>query len=115
MAKTVYEAEYHAVASLMLATRCVQLVLEDMFIPMTKIPCFSDNLPMVSMVNEGRIAATKPVRHVRLNFGFILDLLHKGRVLLLHVKGSSNPADMFTKPLAANLRARFLPMIGMHF
>ena len=114
-ARTVYEAEYHALASAMQATRSIQLVLEDMHQSVSKIPWYSDNLPMVKMVNQGRIQSTKPVRHVRLNFGFIFDLLQRGCVLLSHVRGTQNPADMFTKSLTAPLRDRFCQLVGMSF
>ena len=113
VAVSVFEAEYHALASTFQASRSLQLILNQFLLPTAAISCACDNKHVVDLTVQGRIHTRRSMRHVRMHFGYLWDILCRGFITLFHIKSTVNPADMFTKPLAASVRSRHCSLLGI--
>ena len=65
-------------------------------------------------MHAGKIFGAKGVRHVKTAFGYLWHHLQSGLLSLFHVRGTENPADLFTKNLSGEKVSYYRSMIGMH-
>ena len=76
-------------------------------------------LPTLWCDNQSTIAMTKdPIfsarsKHIEARYFFIRELVQAGKLQVLHVKGTENVADIFTKPLSAEDHHRLMAILGV--
>ena len=70
-----------------------------------------DSSSATSLVQK--MGINKRTKHIQLRFLWIQDLHQSGHLLLRRVSTENNPADAFTKPLAAAPLQRHLSAVGM--
>jgi hypothetical protein len=75
------------------------------------IPFRTDSISAI-FVGENRVNNTR-TRHIDFRYMRIRDEITDENVTLEHIAGIENPADLFTKPLARELFARFTAQLNM--
>jgi len=71
--------------------------------------------------NQGSIfMANNPItesqnKHINIRYHTICDFVTQGKVFLLYIESSKNPADMFTKNLGQPKFAKFREQLGLIF
>ena len=75
------------------------------------IVLFCDSSSATSLVQ--RMGINKRTKHIQLRFLWIQDLHKSGQLVLRRVSTENNPADAFTKPLAAAPLQRHLSAVGL--
>jgi hypothetical protein len=53
------------------------------------------------------------MKHVHRAYHWIRDQVERKQIVVSHVPGDENPADIFTKPLASPKFAKFRSMLGL--
>lgn len=113
VAKSTAEAEYIA------ASTCVQeLIWFRHFFEEIKRDFGSEPI-ILNVDNQAALQMTKnPVylsktKHIDIQVHHIRDEVKQNRVKLQHVDGTSNPADILTKPLAAPSHEKCVKLLGM--
>ena len=113
VARYSFEAEYFALSPAVAAAVGILHVLRDLGIVHGSVPVHCDNQHVVVKTVEGRIYGAKGLRHVRLHFGYVYDLLQRGVIAFTHVMGADNVADVFTKALQGSALHRKLTSLGV--
>ena len=62
-----------------------------------RIPSFTDSQVIIAQVDKGDLSSK--TKHLRLAFHAVLGRVNSNEIMLQHVPGTENPADLFTKPL----------------
>lgn len=113
VAKSTAEAEYLSVSSCAQEAIWFRHFLEEINRPLLDKPLdiFVDNQAALQMTqNPVYLSKTKhidiPVHHIR-------DEVTRGRIRLLHIGGTENPADLLTKPLPPNNHLHCIRLLGM--
>jgi hypothetical protein len=98
VAKSTAEAEYIALGSATAEAIYLQQLMTELGHPM-KLPTMigEDNQACLSIATTTQTSFR--TRHIRIEFHFIRDAIQRGDIAVEYVSSTSNPADMFTKPL----------------
>ena len=65
-----------------------------------QIDVYCDNARLVDSLKSGSIIGSRAVRHLKLKSRWLREQLLSNGVTFSHIKGTENPADLFTKNLA---------------
>jgi hypothetical protein len=78
------------------------------FIP---IPIFTDNQSAITYskdeINNNR------TKHIDIHYHYTREQIHVGNIKLIYIRGTENPADIFTKPLSPRKHLRILDKLGI--
>lgn len=75
------------------------------------IEIFTDNMSALKM-SQNPILHNR-TKHIDIPVHHIRDEVQKGRVVIKHLPGEENPADIFTKPLARDAHFKCMRGMGM--
>ena len=89
-------------------------VYRQLFFKMTdfvqaRVLAFTDSQVIIAQVDKGDLS-TK-TKHLRLAFQAVLERVTDNGIMLQHVPGTENPADLFTKPLPKSEFAKHVATI----
>ena len=111
VALSIMEAEYVSIASALKEILFILSFLNELKIKISKPKLFCDNQTAVEIsVNPKEHQRAK---HIDIKFHFIRNVIANGIVELCYVNYSENPADIFTKPLAASSFFKHSKSLGM--
>jgi len=74
-------------------------------------PILVDNASAIQVARHPEHQST--MKHVHRAYHWIRDHVERGDMMVTHVPGSENPADIFTKPLGRVKFAKFRAMLGL--
>ena len=80
----------------------------DMAAPST---VFMDNASAIQVAKHPEHQST--MKHVHRAYHWIRSCVEGGEIMVSHVPGAENPADIFTKPLGRLKFAKFRDMLGL--
>lgn len=113
VATSTAEAEYRAVSS----SACEAIWFRHFFQEINR--SFGDSPSIIHIDNQAALQMTQnPVylsktKHIDIPVHHIRDEVAKGRIALIHVKGTENPADILTKPLNPLAHEKCVKLLGM--
>ena len=84
----------------------------DMFAS-TEMELLCDNARLVDSLQKGNLANSKALRHFKTSFKFLTDQVKRDQVKLLHIAGTENPADLFTKVLTTTVIFKYKNIISL--
>jgi transposase InsO family protein len=103
-----FEAEYIALSEcireLMSLFNFLKMIIVDLPIPF--ISC--DNAAAVKVVENGGIS--KRSKHIDIRYHYFLEKVDKGLIIVQHISGNQNFADLFTKPVAKIIFQKFVSL-----
>ena len=112
VARSSSEAEYHSMVATTAEITWLTFLLRDIGIALSKPPqLFCDNISALHMsVNPMFHARSK---HIELDYHFVREKVAMGTLTTRHISSSSQPADVFTKPLAKDAFQKFRSKLGV--
>lgn len=87
------------------------LLSELQLTPVGPTPLYCDNSAAVTLAGDQ--AFHKKVKHVAVRYHYLRELVQRQQIVVQHVAGKSNVADIFTKPLGPGLFERCRYMLGL--
>ena len=75
-------------------------------------PLLVDNKSAIQVAKHPEHQST--MKHVHCAYHWVRDLVKQNEILISHVPGDENPADIFTKPLGRVKFTKFRAMLGLH-
>jgi hypothetical protein len=108
------EAEVKATDECVKNVQMLRHTLHDLQLldPSLPIPVFNDNRGVVDWSNS---FSTKGMRHVNIRENAVREARLLNKVSILHIPGSSNPADMFSKEFKSNSTFRTLRSLTLFY
>lgn len=76
------------------------------------IPLYEDNNAAISLIKSG-LVVTDATKHIEPKFHYVHELIESGLLQIVRVDTEENPADLFTKILAALKHWQHVHRIGM--
>jgi len=80
-------------------------------LPTGPVPLSLDNKSAEAFIK--RDLAHRRTRHIATNYHFTRNMCEIGKIKILHVPGTANPADVLTKPLPPSKHARALALANL--
>ena len=108
------EAEFLAAVSAAKSAKYLRYILKELgFEESGPTVLFEDNASAIKMINAGK--PTQRSRHIDIQHFAIQEWRQQQDILLVHIPGTSNPSDDYTKPLGWVLHHRHCRrMMGHH-
>jgi hypothetical protein len=91
----------------------VRNLFSELGIELAPILLFEDNQGSIFITSNP--VQEKRSKHINLHYYYIRDVVQDGKVELFFVKGTQNPADMFTKNLGCVKFLKFREQLGLEF
>ena len=103
------ESEYRAMSECAKEVLWLCQLLKYFDVPHRPFPIKGDNRGALDAVNTHSV--TPHTKHIELHVHFIREKVQSGELVFLHVPGTLNPADIFTKALGSSLFRKFRGML----
>ena len=94
-----YESEYMAMSAGVQHSYLIKWLKDDINQMSSVIHTFTDNEKLVQSLQSGSILGSRRVRHLLLNCAWLREKMGLKEINVSHIKGVTNYADIFTKPL----------------
>ena len=99
IAQSTFESEYVALNQGIKDSYFVKYMMDDVRRVESMIVVRTDSEKLVQSLHSGNIINSKKVRHLNLKAHWIMERMEVKQVVVGHVRGLENPADIFTKAL----------------
>jgi hypothetical protein len=110
VAMSTMEAEYMAASAAAKEAVWLGQLFADMGVQCSPVPLGCDNQGALSLTGDHVLSERS--KHIGIHYHFAREKQQQGVVSFFYVPTSSNPADMFTKPLPADKRSLCCQLIG---
>jgi len=107
------EAEYMALSDTSRQAVWIQSLLKELGIVIPTIPICGDNQGSI-FIGSNPVQERRS-KHIDIRYHYVRQLIEEKKVELFFVEGAENPADLFTKNLAAPKFLKFREQLGLEF
>jgi hypothetical protein len=101
-----FEAEYIALSECIREVISLFNFLKDVFIDLSTPVILCDNASAIKVAENGGIS--KRSKHIDTRYHFFLDKIDGGNIVISHIAGEENFADIFTKPVGKVVFQKFV-------
>jgi hypothetical protein len=107
------EAEYMALSDTCRQISWIQSLFGELGFTLTRIPICGDNQGSIFIGSNP--VQERRTKHIDIRYHYIRECIEGDKVTVVFIPGSDNPADMFTKNLAAIKFTKFRDSLGIKF
>ncbi|KAL0408876.1 UNVERIFIED_CONTAM: Retrovirus-related Pol polyprotein from transposon RE2 [Sesamum radiatum] len=112
VSRSTAEAEYRSMAATVCEIRWISYILTDLGVSLhLPIPLFCDNQAAIYIVENP--VFHERTKHIELDCHVVRDAFKAGFVTPSHIRGSLQPADLFTKALSLKVFGFLLSKLGL--
>jgi hypothetical protein len=106
------EAEFMAASEASREAAWLEKLNRDLGDPTAPPTLYSDNQSAITLIHDPKYHAR--AKHIDIRYAFIRnDMVAKDRLIVVHIPGSDQPADILTKQLPVEATRRHLKTLGM--
>jgi hypothetical protein len=91
----------------------LKTMLAELGMPLKAVPIYRDN--QGAIFNASNPVQEKCMKHIDIQYQYIRECVQDGKVKLYYVKGTNNPADLFTKNLGPIKFSKFRSQLSLEF
>jgi len=113
IAHSVTEAEYMSLSDCSRQVVWVRNLLQEIGYNLGPIPIAGDNQGSIFIASNP--VTEKRSKHIDIRYHYIREVIEDKLVEVFYIEGENNPADMFTKNLAAPKFTKFRALLGLEF
>ena len=103
----VQASQYH------LNTMWIKTLLSELGLTLGAIPIYGDNQGSI-FIGSNPVQEWQ-MKHIDIYYHYICQCIEDKNIELMFIKGSNNPADMFTKNLGNIIFSKFREILGLEF